>query len=101
MQICELNLYADDMEMRCSNADLSCTKCGLQKDLNSVQSWLCANHLSLSTSKFHVMLIDSHQKLQIHDFHVSIDGRPLFRVSSTKYLGLYVDEHLTWHKYTQ
>ena len=74
MQICELNLYADDMEMHCSNADLSHD---LQKDLNFVQSWLCVNHLSLSTSKSHVTLIGSRQKLQDRDFHVSIDGRPL------------------------
>ena len=38
VQICELNLYADDMEMRCSNADLSCAEHDLQRDLHSVQS---------------------------------------------------------------
>ena len=30
---CELNLYADDMEMHCHNMDLSCAEHDLQEDL--------------------------------------------------------------------
>ena len=32
---------------------------------------------------------------------VSINGRQLSRVPSRKYLGVYIDEHLTWQKHTQ
>ena len=53
--------------------------------------------LSLSTSKSHVMLIDSRQKLQIVTFMLIL----MMDHCSTKYLGLYIDEHLTWHKHTQ
>ena len=74
---CELNLYADDMEMHCHNMDLSCAEHDLQEDLNFVYSWLCINLLSLSIKKYNVMLIDSHQKLQNHDLNVTVDGRPI------------------------
>ena len=97
---CELNLYADDMEMHCHNMDLSCAEHDLQEDLNFVYSWLCINLLSLSIKKSNVMLIGSRQKLQNHDLIVTVDGRPLARVSSFKYLGLLIDENLTWCEHT-
>jgi len=68
VKVCELNLYADDMELHCSNDDLS-----------SVYS--------------------SCQKLRGNDLHVTVDGKQLSRVSSVKYLGLHLDEHLTWHQH--
>ena len=34
---CQLNMYADDMEIHCSNADLSIAQNCLQSDLGSVQ----------------------------------------------------------------
>jgi len=43
VKVCELNLYADDMELHCSNIDLSC----VESDLQSVNSWLCVNCLTL------------------------------------------------------
>ena len=38
VQICELNLYADDMEMHCSNANLASAEHDLQRDIQSVNS---------------------------------------------------------------
>ena len=63
VQICELNLYADDMKMHCSNANLASAEHDLQRDIQSVNSWLCVNLLTLSIRKSNVMLIGSHQKL--------------------------------------
>ena len=96
VKTCDFNLYADDMEMHCSNVNLSCAEHDLQDDLNSVYSWLCINLLSLNVPKSNVMLVGSRQKLQNRDLKVTIDERPLSRVSSFKYLGLFIDESLTW-----
>jgi len=41
VQFCELNLYADDMEMHCSNVNLAGAERDLQQDIHSVNSWLC------------------------------------------------------------
>jgi len=79
---------------------LSCVESDLQQDLQSVNSWLCVNRLTLSIKKSNVMLIGSCQKLKGADLHVTVDGKQLSRVSSVKYLGLHLDEHLTWHQHT-
>ena len=46
------------------------------------------------------MLIGSHQKLRNHNLcvTVSVDGKQLSRVSSVRYLGLHIDENLSWHQ---
>ena len=98
---CELNLYADNIEMFCHSIDLSCAEHDLQEDLNFVYSWLCVNLLSLSIKESNAMLVGSRQKLQNRDLNVTVDGKPLSRVSSFKYLGLYIDENLNWHEHTK
>ena len=93
-------MYADDLEMHRYSIDLSCAERDLQEDLNFVYSWLCINLLSLSINKSNVMLVGSCQKLQNRDLNVTFDRRSLARVSSFKYLGLYIDENFTWHEHT-
>ena len=98
---CQLNMYADDMELHCSSGDLFSAQCGLQCDLDSVKFWLRTNQLSLNVGKSHVMLIGSRQKLRNSDLCVVVNDRQLSRVPSVKYLWLYVDENLTWQKHAQ
>jgi len=100
VKFCELNSYADDMKLHYSDVDLSCVESNLQEDLQSVNSWLCVNRLTLSIKKSNVMLIGSCQKLRNNDLRVTVDGKQLSRVLSVKYLGLHLDEHLTWHQHT-
>lgn len=65
VQICEQYLYADDMKMHCSDANLTSTEGDLQQDIQSVNSWLCVNLLTLNIRKSNVMLINSCPRLKI------------------------------------
>ena len=47
------------------------------------------------------MLIGSHQKLRNHDLCVTTDSRQLSCVLSFRYLGLHIDENLSWHRHTE
>ena len=100
VKVCELHLYADDMELHCNNVDLSSVEIDLQGDLQCVHLWLSVNRLTLSIKKSNVMLIGSCQKLRGNDLHVTVDGKQLSHVSSVKYLDFHLDEHLTWHQHT-
>ena len=77
---CQLSMYADDMEIHCSNADLSVAQYDLQNDLNSIHLWLQTNRLSLNVGKSHVMLIGSRQKLQNHELCITVGSTQLSRV---------------------
>ena len=100
VQICELNLYADDMEMHYSNANLASTERDLHHDIQSVNLWFCVNLFTLNIRKPNVVLIGSRQKLRNYDLSISVDGKQLSRVSSVKYLDLHIDENLSWHQHT-
>ena len=92
----QINMYADDTELHCCGEDLLNVQCDLQLDLCKVQDWLQANRLQLNVSKSVIMLIGSWQKLWNRSVSVSINGRALASVTSTRYLGVLIDQHLTW-----
>ena len=57
-----------------------------------------ASNLTLNKSKTEFILIGSRQKLQTFSTPPSlfIDNAPIHQVVSTKCLGVYVDENLSW-----
>ena len=64
-----------------------------------VHMWLLANKLTLNAKKTEFMLIGSRQRLSqiISDPTLSIGSEAIKRVSSTKTLGVMVDECITWN----
>ena len=69
----------------------------LNEDLARVEKWLTANKLTLNASKTEFMLIGSRQRLST--FHnppsLIIDGAPITQVTSTKSLGVHIDQTLS------
>ena len=92
----QLNMYADDTELHCCGEDLQSVQDDLQSDLYRIQDWLQANRLQLNVSKSAIMLIGSWQKLRGRSVTVSINVKPLASVTSTRYLGVLIDQHLNW-----
>ena len=68
----------------------------LNEDLSRVNNWLTANKLTLNTSKTEFILIGSRQRLSTFDISLSliIDGAPVSQTTSTKSLGVYIDQNL-------
>ena len=76
------------------------TVLNFNKDLASVSKWLLANKLTLNKSKTEFMLIGSRQRLRSfvrHSPSLNIGGAQISQVPSTKSLGIYIDENLTWN----
>ena len=80
-------LHADDTLMYCCGTDLSVVQAQFQQDAERVQGWMQSNQLQLSVAKSALMLIGPHQKLKDHSVSISIGGRPLPRVISTRLSG--------------
>ncbi|KAL0880483.1 hypothetical protein ABMA27_002893 [Loxostege sticticalis] len=67
-----------------------------QKDLNVLNEWLLHNLLTINTSKTSFMILSAKNKV-IPDFPpLTINDVPIKRSSREKYLGLYIDDKLTW-----
>jgi len=96
ISLSDINMYADDTEIHFSNNDLSVVEKALQTDVDNVSVWLVVNRLKLNVSKSLCMLIGSRQRVSGLSLTITLDGATLKQVCSTKYLGVYLDQHLTW-----
>ena len=95
-------MYADDTNITVSGKSLKDVVNITNTELHDVSNWLSANKLSLNQSKTEQMFIGSDDKLRkitnvacIHIGNTFID-----RVSSTKTVGVMVDERLSWASHT-
>jgi len=93
----DLNMFADDTELHYCHSDLLTVEHTLHSDLGNISTWLKVNRLKLNVSKSHCMLIGSRQRIAGKCLHLMLDGVTLGQVSSTKYLGIHIDQHLTWN----
>jgi len=71
----------------------------LQNELEQVYNWLAVNRFKLSVAKSLCMLIGSRQRIGGKSLSLSVNGDVLQQVLSIKYLGLYIDQHLTWQNH--
>ena len=74
----------------------------MNEDLDSLRTWLAANKLPLNVAKTHSLIIGSGQKLKNNQQATAVKqslviGREtIAMIKDTKYLGIYVDQHLSW-----
>ena len=94
----EPRMYADDTHLTLA---VNSIEHNLNEDLASVSEWVTANKVTLNKSKTELMTIGSRQRLKIFPHSLKIDGAPISQVPSTKSLGVYIDENLTWNVHTE
>ena len=58
--------------------------------------WLRANKFSLNIEKTELVVFRRQNTKLNNSFKIKLDGKRLFPTSSVKYLGVLLDEHLTW-----
>jgi hypothetical protein len=90
-------LFADDTNVFYSHSSLETLFDIVNTELTLAADWFCANKLTLNLTKTNYILFRSHRKTCPSQLPIlSINGSHLSRVESTKFLGVYVDQHLTW-----
>ena len=95
-----LNLFADDTCLFVFDKDTESLFLKSNMSLDSIHNWFTANKLKLSLSKcvYTVFNLTRNKSLNIR-YDLSINSTKLIRVNSTKYLGVYIDEDLTWQNH--
>ena len=71
----------------------------IQTEINKVAEWLNVNKLSLNITKTKFILFRSSNKKPKYDVKITINGKNIEKVKSTNFLGIIIDECLTWNNH--
>ena len=98
--------FADDTTLFLSDADPKILFEKANIETNNLFNWFCANRLSLNPQKTKFIIIKpSKDKLDLSGLKLLINGIPLGRIGigfeeeSSKFLGVILDESLTWKQH--
>ena len=64
--------------------------------MKKITNWLNVNKLSLNTTKTKYILFRSRNKKSKHDLNISINEENIKQVKNITFLGIVIDEFLTW-----
>ena len=92
----KVKLFADDTLLSMESDNLKDLEDDVNREINKVHKWLCANKLTLNISKSKYMILSSRNKPRERDFAVKINKTKLDKCTSYKYLGVFIDENLNW-----
>ena len=95
-------MYADDTTIYFNLEDFSniFKETDINNELEKVNTWLKLNKLSLNTQKTKLMLFHRKQK-HIDEVSVIINGTKIERVASFNFLGIMLDENLSWKSHIE
>ena len=92
-------LFADDTNMFLTDKNSELVFHRLNVELVHVSDWFKVNKLSLNLTKTHYILFDNKRR-SVNSLHsVSFDCVPIPRTTATKFLGVIIDEKLTWQSH--
>jgi hypothetical protein len=100
---CNILFFADDTTIYLSDSDICTLYANANIEINNLYKWFCANKLSLNANKTKYIIIRPQQRrCNLKNINLYISNIVLNRVgnnckeSSTKFLGIYIDEFITW-----
>ena len=97
---CKINLYADDTALYSSSTSYIELMLNLRLELSIVSEWLKANKLTLNVKKTKFVIFGSRHKLaRNQDTPLYINREQIERVKSMKYLGMMLDDQLTFEEH--
>ena len=94
-------IFADDTNIFFSHSDLDSLINTVNTELCKIVLWLEVNRLSLNIKKTHYMLFCGKRKCASNIANISMNGASLDRVTVTKFLGVILNENLSWKSHIE
>ena len=88
--------FADDTNLLCDDKNPDKLKKKMNEDLKLIFEWLCSNRLSLNVSKTEFIVFKPPRRSLDNRITLKLNGKTLYESSKIKYLGLIMDDRLTW-----
>ena len=95
-------MFADDTNLFYSHHNIKELFTTVNKELQKLGDWFTSNKLSLYIKKtkytfFHKNSVKDSIPLKLPDLHIF--NKTIERTSSIKFLGVMLDEHITWNEH--
>ena len=89
-------LFADDTNIYYESNNLDMLQRTVKKELKKVKMWLDVNKLSLNIDKANFIIFKSPQHSITEAVSIKIGNLPIRKTSYVKFLGVLLDENLSW-----
>ena len=96
-QLLSFVLFANDTYIFYSNKCLKTVNEVIQAEINKVSEWLNVNKLLLNITKTKFIVFRSSNKKTKYDVKITINNKSTEKVRNTNFLGIIIDEYLTWN----
>jgi len=93
-------LFADDINLHTSNSSFNVLQTTVNLELCKIDHWLRANKLCLNYNKTNFMLLTS-RKHNPASFNVIINNHNISPQDNLKYLGVFLDNKLSWKPHVE
>ena len=93
-------MFADDTVLVFSAKDIKTLEKEINDTLDLYYKWLCYNRLSINATKTVYMIVSNKNKTKC-DIRVHVNGNKLKEVTDYKYLGLNINNKLSWNNHIQ
>ena len=95
-KVVDFILFADDTNIFFSLKDFNLLSETLNSEMCKLTQWCRANKLSINFKKPNFMVFRPRQRRQTLDLSIQIDNNKIDCVKETVFLGVILDEHLSW-----
>jgi exonuclease III len=89
-------LFADDTNLFFKGKQIENITLTINRELDNIYKWINANKLSLNIDKTNYMIFKPKNKKIQSDINITINNNNLIQVNSSKFLGVILDENLSW-----
>jgi len=91
----QTTLFADYTSLHLSHKDIKMLQLNVQNELDKVNIWMMSNRLSINYNKIAYMILTA-TRSQNCNFEISMNGVRIEQTVSIKYLGVIIDNKLSW-----
>jgi hypothetical protein len=88
--------FADDTTIVLSHFDPALLFREANTVLDTIFNWFCSNKLSLNAPKTQYIIIQRNNNIDLSQYNLYVNGVCLSRISECKFLGITIDEALSW-----
>ena len=98
-KVVDFILFADDTKIFFSQKDFNLLPGILNSEMLKLTQWCRANKLFINFKKSNFIVFRPPQRRQTLDISIQIDNDAIERVKETVFLGVLLDEHLSWKRH--